>query len=59
MDSNYWYQANMPTPRFSIGIDLGTTNCALAFVPLDGEAKSEIFGIPQWGRWTNLSSRLI
>jgi len=38
----------MPTPRFSIGIDLGTTNCALAFVPLDGEAKSEILGLPQW-----------
>jgi molecular chaperone DnaK (HSP70) len=38
----------MATPRFSIGIDLGTTNCALAFVPLDGEAKSEILGIPQW-----------
>ena len=38
----------MPTPRFSIGIDLGTTNCALAFVPLDGEAKSAILGIPQW-----------
>jgi molecular chaperone DnaK (HSP70) len=38
----------MPTPRFSIGIDLGTTNCALAFVPLDDEAKSEILGIPQW-----------
>ena len=38
----------MTTPRFSIGIDLGTTNCALAFVPLDGEAKSEMLGIPQW-----------
>src|SRR6476620_3292523 len=38
----------MPTPRFSIGIDLGTTNCALAFVPLHGEARSEILGIPQW-----------
>src|SRR5882672_1448897 len=34
--------------RFSIGIDLGTTNCALAFVPLHGEAMSEILGIPQW-----------
>jgi molecular chaperone DnaK (HSP70) len=34
--------------RFSIGIDLGTTNCALAFVPLDSEARSEIFGIQQW-----------
>jgi molecular chaperone DnaK (HSP70) len=34
--------------RISIGIDLGTTNCALAFVPLHGEARSEILGIPQW-----------
>ena len=38
----------MVRPRFSIGIDLGTTNCALAFVPLDDETRSEIFGIPQW-----------
>jgi molecular chaperone DnaK (HSP70) len=38
----------MARPRFSIGIDLGTTNCALAFVSLDDEARSEIFGIPQW-----------
>jgi molecular chaperone DnaK (HSP70) len=38
----------MARPRFSIGIDLGTTNCALAFVPLDDEARSEIFDIPQW-----------
>jgi molecular chaperone DnaK (HSP70) len=38
----------MARARFSIGIDLGTTNCALAFVPLDGEAKSEILAIPQW-----------
>src|ERR1700746_1618171 len=34
--------------RFSIGIDLGTTNCSLACVPLQGEARSEILGIPQW-----------
>src|SRR5450631_2325252 len=34
--------------RFSIGIDLGTTNCALAFVALDGEAESEVLRIPQW-----------
>src|SRR5215831_10005235 len=38
----------MVRPRFSIGIDLGTTNCALAFVPLDDETRCEIFGIPQW-----------
>jgi len=41
-------RATMARARFSIGIDLGTTNCALAFVPLDGEAKSEILAIPQW-----------
>src|SRR6516162_5087050 len=38
----------MTRARFSIGIDLGTTNCALAFVPLHGAARSEILGIPQW-----------
>jgi molecular chaperone DnaK (HSP70) len=38
----------MTRARFSIGIDLGTTNCALAFVPLTGEAKSEVLEIPQW-----------
>jgi molecular chaperone DnaK (HSP70) len=37
----------MITARFSIGIDLGTTNSALAFVPLNGQAKSEIFEIAQ------------
>ena len=38
----------MTRARFSIGIDLGTTNCALAFVPLDREARSELLAIPQW-----------
>jgi len=38
----------MTRARFSIGTDLGTTNCALAFVPLHGEARSEILGVPQW-----------
>src|SRR5438105_1052455 len=38
----------MTQARFSIGIDLGTSNCALAFVPLHGEARSAIFGVPQW-----------
>ncbi len=35
--------------KFSIGIDLGTTNCALAFVPLDAPgAGSRVLSIPQW-----------
>jgi len=38
----------MALPRFSIGIDLGTTNCALAFVPLAGQARTELLDIPQW-----------
>src|ERR1700730_10697329 len=38
----------MPSARFSIGIDLGTSNCALAFVLLGSEARSELFSIPQW-----------
>ena len=38
----------MARARFSIGIDLGTTNCALAFTPLHDEAQSEVLGIPQW-----------
>jgi molecular chaperone DnaK (HSP70) len=40
----------MTRPRFSVGIDLGTTNCALAFVPLAGDARVEVFSIPQWDR---------
>ncbi len=39
----------MPTPQFSIGIDLGTTNCALAFLPLaTPDALTQVFPIPQW-----------
>jgi len=39
----------MAAPAFSIGIDLGTTNCAMAYVRLDVEdARSEVFSIPQW-----------
>jgi molecular chaperone DnaK (HSP70) len=34
--------------RFSIGIDLGTTNSALAFVPLVSGETPEILFIPQW-----------
>src|SRR6266478_1053293 len=39
----------MPRPKFSIGIDLGTTNCAMAFEPLGGaETRTQVFAIPQW-----------
>jgi molecular chaperone DnaK (HSP70) len=39
----------MAAAKFSIGIDLGTTNCAMAFVSLDSEhCVSEVFAIPQW-----------
>jgi len=38
----------MVQPRFSIGIDLGTSNSALAFAPLDGDGGTEVLAIPQW-----------
>lgn len=39
----------MAQPQFSIGIDLGTTNCAMAFERLDSDsAQSELFPVPQW-----------
>ena len=34
--------------RFSIGIDLGTTNSALAYVPLTGDAHPEALVVSQW-----------
>ena len=34
--------------RFSIGIDLGTTNSALAYVPLTGDAQPEALVLSQW-----------
>jgi molecular chaperone DnaK (HSP70) len=44
----------MARARFSIGIDLGTTNSALAFAPLTGETKPEILQIPQWDSLSGL-----
>ena len=38
----------MAQAKFSIGIDLGTSNSALAFSPLMGEGGSEVLAIPQW-----------
>jgi molecular chaperone DnaK (HSP70) len=36
------------TTRFSIGIDLGTTSSALAYVPLTGDAQAEALAVTQW-----------
>jgi molecular chaperone DnaK (HSP70) len=41
--------------RFSIGIDLGTTNSALAFAPLLGEGTPEILFVPQWESLASLT----
>jgi molecular chaperone DnaK (HSP70) len=38
----------MAQAKFSIGIDLGTSNSALAFSSLTGEGGSEVLAIPQW-----------
>ena len=45
----------MAQARFSIGIDLGTTNSALAYAPLVGEAKPEVLAVPQWVSLTALA----
>jgi molecular chaperone DnaK (HSP70) len=42
--------------KFSIGIDLGTTNCALAYEALESDhAPSEVFLISQWDTLTRLT----
>ena len=38
----------MAQPKFSIGIDLGTSNSVLAFSSLSGAGDSEVLAIPQW-----------
>jgi len=38
----------MVQPKFSIGIDLGTSNSVLAFSPLSGDGGSDVLAIPQW-----------
>ena len=38
----------MTSPRFAIGIDLGTTNCVLSYVDLRAQnARPEVLPIPQ------------
>src|SRR6185437_14657560 len=37
-----------PQARFAVGIDLGTTHCALSVAPLDGEvARPQVLSVPQ------------
>lgn len=49
----------MSRTRFSIGIDLGTTNCAMAFVPLEDEtSRSEMFPVRQWEGYGSLIEAL-
>ena len=43
--------------RFAIGIDLGTTNSALAFAPLVGEGTPEVLLIPQWEGLASLTEK--
>ncbi len=43
--------------RFAIGIDLGTTNSALAFAPLIGEGTPEVFLVPQWEGLASLTEK--
>ena len=38
----------MAQRKFSIGIDLGTSNSVLAFASLSGDGGSEVLAIPQW-----------
>src|SRR5689334_16363212 len=45
----------MAQARYSIGIDLGTTNSALASVPLLGEARPEVLVVPQWDSLSSLA----
>ena len=43
--------------RFAIGIDLGTTNSALAFAPLIGEGTPEVLLVPQWEGLARLTEK--
>ena len=42
------------TARFSIGIDLGTTNSVLVSVPLTGDAQPDALAVAQWDSPTTL-----
>src|SRR5262245_29981884 len=45
----------MPVPKYSIGIDLGTTNSAMAYEPAAGGG-SRVFAISQWDSASRVSA---
>jgi molecular chaperone DnaK (HSP70) len=49
----------MAEARFSIGIDLGTTNSVLAFVPLHGNGQSEVLAVRQWATLSAVAESII
>jgi len=50
--------ADLAPPRFSIGIDLGTTNSVMAYAPLDDEAAaSAVLPVAQWASPSALIER--
>lgn len=49
----------MPPAQYSIGIDLGTTNCAVSFVSLkDKDGVTRVLDIPQWENASTLGTAL-
>lgn len=40
-------QPNSPAPRFVVGIDLGTTHCAVAYASLGGDRAVRLLDLPQ------------
>ena len=38
----------MAQPKYSIGIDLGTSNSVLAYCSLAGAGRSDVLAVPQW-----------
>ncbi len=47
-----------PPSRYIVGIDLGTTNCAVAFVDSESSSRRvEPFAIQQWVDWQTLEAR--
>ena len=50
----------MTKPRFSVGVDLGTTNCALSYLPLDDEhAQPNVLAVPQLVHQGEVGARVL
>ena len=51
--------SDQPHSRYVVGIDLGTTNCAVAYVDTEDEPwRVTSFEIPQWVDWGSIERRL-